>query len=324
MRFSFIKDCVEYARNIIKGKELIFNITTNAVLVTPEIAEYLFKEGFSILVSLDGPEEIHDSYRKDKNGKGSFDRTINGLKILAEKYRQIKKGMISINVVYTPPYSEEKIDHINNFFKELEWLPVVNVFTNYHNKNSIPLGMVSNEDLKQNKTVMQWAFDKYKSDFEKSVSMARRQIEKKFASFIQRPVFNEPIDIFQLNGCCLPGQRKSHITTDGTIKICEKISSNSLSIGNVYTEFDFETIEKIYIKDYAEKSIEICSGCWGICLCDICYIQAFNERGELDMNRKNMYCHSNLHSLENSLKNFATLMKENPGKLDYLYQYEIA
>jgi hypothetical protein len=36
-----------------------------------------------------------------------------------------------------------------------------------------------------------------------------------------------------------------------------------------------------------------------------------------------MACHSNLHSLENSLKNFASLEGENPGKLDYLYQYEI-
>jgi uncharacterized protein len=322
-RFSFIKECVEYARNIIKGKELIFNITTNAVLVTPEIAGYLFKERFSILVSLDGPKEIHDRYRKDKNGKGSFDRTINGLKILSEKYREIKKGMISVNVVYTPPYSEEKINLINNFFKELKWIPLLNVFTNYHSNYSIPIDMVSEEDIKQDKTIMQWAFEKYKTEIEKSDSMVKGQIEKKFTSFIQRPVLTEPVDKFSFNGCCLPGQRKSHITTDGSIKICEKISSNSPPIGNVYNGFDFETIEKVYIKDYAEKSIEICSWCWGIRLCGVCYIQAFNEQGEVDMDRKNMYCHSTLNSLENSLENFAALTEKNPGKLDYLYQYDI-
>jgi uncharacterized protein len=323
MRFSFIKDCVEYSKNILKDKKLKFNMTTNAVLVTPEIAEYLFKEGFSILVSLDGPEKIHDRYRIDKNGKGSFKRTINGLKILAEKYWEIKKGIISLNVVYTPPYSEEKINLINNFVKELNWMPVVNVLTNYPNPHSIPIGMFSEYDLKQDKTIMQWAIDKFKTEFEKSDSMVKGQIEKKFAKFIQRPVLKEPFDSFYFNACCLPGQRKSHITTDGSIKICEKISSNSPSIGSVYSEFDFETIEKVYINEYAEKSIEICSGCWGIRLCGVCYIQAFNDQGEFDINRKNIYCHYSLNSLENSLKNFAGLIEKNSRKLDYLYQYEI-
>jgi uncharacterized protein len=323
MRFSFIKNCVGYAMNIIKEKELKFNMTTNALLITPEFAEYLFNQGFSILVSLDGPKKIHDRYRKDKNGNGSFDRTINGLKILAEKYREIKKGIISVNVVYTPPYSEEKINLINNFVKELKWLPAVNVLSNYPSRHSIPIDMVSEDDLKQDKNMIQWAFEKYKKDFENSDLMVKGQIEKKFAKLIQRPILNEPFDSFYFNGCCLPGQRKSHITTDGSIQICEKISSNSPPIGNVYSGFDFETIEKVYINEYTSKSIEICSGCWGIRLCDVCYIQSFNEQGKFDMNRKNMYCHSSLHSLENSLKNFSVLTDENPGKLDYLYQYEI-
>jgi uncharacterized protein len=322
-RFSFIKDCVEYAKNIIKGKELKFNMTTNAVLVTPEIVEFLFNEGFSLLVSLDGPKEIHDRYRKDKNGNGSFDRAINGLKILAEKHREIKKGMISINAVYTPPYSEEKINLINDFFKQLTWLPLVNVFINYHNQNSIPIEIFTEEYLKQDKSMSHWAIEKYKSDFEASDSMVKGQIEKTFAKMIQRSVLNQPFDGFYLNGCCLPGQRKTHINTDGSIQICERISSNSPSIGNVYSGFDFDTIEKIYIKEYAEKSIEICSGCWGIRLCGVCYIQAFNEHGKFDIDKKNMACRSSLHSLENSLKNFASLMGENRGKLDYLYQYEI-
>jgi len=250
-RFSFIKDCVEYAKKIIKDKEIKFNMTTNAVSVTPEIAEYLINEGFSLLVSLDGPKEIHDRYRKDVTGKGSFDRAINGLKLLSEKYREKKKGMISINAVYTPPYSEEKINRINDFFKQLTWLPPVNVFINYHNQNSLTVEMFTQEDLKQDKSTVQWAIEKYRSDFEVSDSMVKGQIEKTFAKFIQRSILNQPFDRFYFNGCCLPGQRKTHINTDGSIHICERISSNSPSIGNVYSGFDFDAIEKVYIKEYA-------------------------------------------------------------------------
>jgi uncharacterized protein len=323
LRFPFIKECVEFARQILVGKELIFNITTNAVLITPEIAEYLLKEGFSILVSLDGPKEIHDRYRLDKNGKGSFDHTLKGLRILAEKHRDIKKGMISINVVYAPPYSEEKINKIDRFLKELNWLPKASVFINYPSNNSIPVIMASEKKFKENKEIGRWSFEKYKQDFEQSGPMVKGQIEKRFATFIQRPVLAEPLDSYSLNGCCLPGQRKSYITTDGSIHICEKISSQCPPIGTIDKGFDFETIRKVYIADYVEKSIGICSGCWGIRLCDVCYIHAFNERGELDLNRKSRHCHSILNALEKSLGDFIAILEKSPEKLDYLYHYDI-
>lgn len=323
LQFSLIKACVDYAKKIFNGKELLFNITTNAVLVNKQIAKFLFNEGFSVLVSLDGPEDINDMHRKYKNGQGSFEKTFNGLRILADKYRRMNKGMISINAVYMPPYSEEKINRIHNFFKELKFLHEFNVFTNYTSRNSIPADMVVNDNLKQDKNIIEWSFEKYNKDFHNSSSMVKGKIERKFASFIQRPILAEPITSFKLNGCCLPGQRKCYITTDGSIKICEKISHLSPPIGNVNSGFDFETIDRIYIQDYAEKSFDSCSICWGIGICDVCYIHVFNEHGELDMNRKKMYCHAILHSLENSLKRFAAILEENPGKLDYLYEYKI-
>ncbi len=324
MRFSFIKDCVEYAKKLFTGKKIGFNITTNATLITEEVAEYLINEGFSILVSLDGPKAFHDRYRVDAKGRGSFDKTLEGLRLLSEKYNQIKKGMISVNTVYTPPFSSQKLDTINNFFKGLEWLPKeVHIFTNYPNDNSIPKGYVSEKDLEEDKYMLDWAVEKYKVDFDKSDSMVKRQIELLLAKFIQRPVLTEPVDSYFLNGCCIPGQRKNYITTDGDIQLCEKMPGNCPALGNVETGFDFETIRNVYIDEYVEKSIEACSRCWGLRLCDVCYVYALNGRGELDMKKKTGHCKSVLNNVEKFLWYFATLMGENPGKLDYLYQYDI-
>ena len=75
----------------------------------------------------------------------------------------------------------------------------------------------------------------------------------------------------------MPGQRKNFIDVDGHIHICERISTHAPAIGHVDTGFDFETIKKVYIDNYAEKSLKDCSGCWGLRLCDICYYLAFNE-----------------------------------------------
>ena len=323
LRFPFIKDCVEYAKQFIKGRELIFNITTNALLVTPEIAEYLLNEGFSILVSLDGPQEIHDLYRKDAEGKGTFERTFKGLKTLSEKYTEIKRGLVSINAVYGPPFSAEKIDKINNFVKETQWLQGVRVLINYPNRHSIPFGLVAQKDLAEDKSVADWSYEKYRKDFNQTDVMPKGQVERKFARIIQRPVIPEPVDNFSLNGCCVPGQRKSYITTEGSIQVCEKISSLAPPIGNVYSGFDFETIKRVYIDEYAKESLGNCSGCWGLRMCDVCYIHAYNENGSLDMERKTRHCRSTLYSLEKSLMNFIAIMEENPGKLDYLNQFVI-
>jgi uncharacterized protein len=322
-RFPFIKSCVEYAKEIFDKQRIVFNITTNATLITPEIADYLLQNGFSVLVSIDGPESIHNRYRKDAKGYGSYQKTMRGLKILAEKYNEIKRGQISINAVYAPPYSEEKLNMIDDHFRGLEWLPEVNVLTQYPTNGSIPGEFITEKGIEEDKDLTQWAFEKYKTDYGNSDSMIKGVLEKRFASLLQRPVLTEPGDRYNLNGCCLPGQRKCYIAAGGSIHICEKISTYAFPIGSVYTGFDFETIKKVYIDDYAEKSIGYCSRCWGIRLCDVCYIHAFNECGELDMNRKRGHCQSILNSLGTSLRNFVTLIEENPGGLDYLYKYDI-
>ncbi len=323
MRPAFIKDCVDYARKIIDNRQLLFNMTTNATFVTREIAEYLFETGFSITASLDGPQVFHDRYRTEKSGNGSYERTIRGLKILAETYTEIQNGQLSINMVYTPPYSAKKLDIIREHLKELDWLPKVNVTTSYPNDGSIPEEMVTEQDLDQDKDLMQWAVEQYRSDFSQSDPMVKGIVEQKFARLLQRSVLTEPDDSYPLNGCCVPGQRKNFITPDGTINICEKMPSDSPPIGNVNSGFDIETIKNFYIDNYAEKSIRYCSQCWAIKICDLCYVAAFNETGELDFEKKGRNCRFKLNSLEKLLTNVSALLKENPERLNYLYQYDI-
>jgi uncharacterized protein len=133
----------------------------------------------------------------------------------------------------------------------------------------------------------------------------------------------ETFDSYFLNGCCVPGHRKNYIDVDGNIHVCEKISTDAPAIGHVQHGYDFEKIQKVYIDDYAGKSISDCSRCWGLGLCDVCYITAYNKNGEFDLKRKRRKCTFMLKSLELLLSNFITLMEENPERLDYLYQYEL-
>ena len=75
------------------GKQLPkCHITSNGVLITEEIANYCAKHNFSWIISLDGPENIHDQNRPYRDGQGSFKETMRGLKYLAEAYKNLNKS----------------------------------------------------------------------------------------------------------------------------------------------------------------------------------------------------------------------------------------
>jgi uncharacterized protein len=64
------------------GQRISFTIQTNGTLLTDEWAEFFREHGFLVGLSIDGPREIHDAYRVDKGGKGSFTRVLAGLDVL--------------------------------------------------------------------------------------------------------------------------------------------------------------------------------------------------------------------------------------------------
>jgi len=59
-----------------------WHVTTNGTLITAEIAAGLKRLGFSVLLSLDGPERLHNAARPMRSGAGSFDAAMEGLERL--------------------------------------------------------------------------------------------------------------------------------------------------------------------------------------------------------------------------------------------------
>jgi uncharacterized protein len=58
------------------------SIQTNGMLITDAYCELFRKYHVGIGVSLDGPRELHDSHRRTRSGKGTFDRTMAGIRLL--------------------------------------------------------------------------------------------------------------------------------------------------------------------------------------------------------------------------------------------------
>ena len=57
-------------------------IQTNGTLLDDAWAAFFAEHGFLVGLSIDGPPEVHDTYRVDKGGKGSFARVMRGLATL--------------------------------------------------------------------------------------------------------------------------------------------------------------------------------------------------------------------------------------------------
>jgi uncharacterized protein len=83
MGLDFFRRSVQLAEGMKRpGQRVVYTIQTNGTLLDDQWGAFFAENGFLVGLSIDGPREIHDTYRVDKGGKGSFDRVMKGLAAL--------------------------------------------------------------------------------------------------------------------------------------------------------------------------------------------------------------------------------------------------
>ncbi|MBR5536371.1 MAG: thioether cross-link-forming SCIFF peptide maturase [Clostridia bacterium] len=127
MNFRVVKDLVAYARSIEqeKGKNFRFTLTTNGMLVDDDVIEFANKECHNVVLSLDGRKEIHDEFRVDYNGKGSWDTIVPKF----QKFVEAREGkgyyMRGTFTHRNPDFLEDIRQMLDLGFSELSMEPVV-------------------------------------------------------------------------------------------------------------------------------------------------------------------------------------------------------
>jgi uncharacterized protein len=121
---DFFKRVIELQGPFAHQKTITNSLQTNGTLLTDEWCDFLKKHNFMVGISLDGPREIHDRYRRDGKGNGTFDRVMQGLKLL-------QKHKVEYNVLACVARDTARHPHeVYRFFKDegvefIQFTPIV-------------------------------------------------------------------------------------------------------------------------------------------------------------------------------------------------------
>lgn len=93
---SFYRRALAMQQRYADGRRIRNCIQTNGTLLTDDWCRFLRDNDFLVGISIDGPQEVHDAYRTDKNGQPSFDGVMRGIDLL-NQYGVRWNGMAAVN-----------------------------------------------------------------------------------------------------------------------------------------------------------------------------------------------------------------------------------
>ena len=127
MNFDVVKELVAYARSIEKekGKNFRFTLTTNGLLIDDDVIDFCNREMSNVVLSLDGRKEIHDRYRVDYAGNGSWERIVPKFRKLVEARGHKNYYMRGTFTHANPDFLKDIEKMLELGFTELSMEPVV-------------------------------------------------------------------------------------------------------------------------------------------------------------------------------------------------------
>ncbi len=126
MGLPFFRRAVALAESYRRpGMTIHYALQTNGTLLDDEWGEFLAANNFLVGISLDGPRDIHDTYRHDKGGGPTFDKVLRGLEAL-------KRHRVEWNVLCTlhRANAERPLD-VYRFFRDelgaehIQFIPII-------------------------------------------------------------------------------------------------------------------------------------------------------------------------------------------------------
>jgi uncharacterized protein len=126
MKIDFFRRAVEFVeKHRLPGQEVSHTFQTNGLLIDDDWCAFFKEHNFLVGLSVNGPRELHDIYRVDRRGRGTFDLVMRG-------WRHLCRHGVEFNVLCTVNAANEKHGRVvYRFFRDelgakwIQFIPIV-------------------------------------------------------------------------------------------------------------------------------------------------------------------------------------------------------
>lgn len=267
MNFEVVKRLVAYARSIEKekGKNFRFTLTTNGLLIDDDVIDFANKEMSNVVLSLDGRKEIHDRFRVDYNGNGSFDKIV-------PKFQKLVKARGNKNYYMRGTFTHANPDFLEDIkvmldlgFTELSMEPVVCAAGDPSE--------LTPEDI----TVVMEQYEKL------AFLMLQKEKEGKPFTFYHYMIdlTGGPCIYKRISGCG-SGTEYMAVTPWGDLYPCHQfVGDEKFKLGDIYKGVTNLTVQNSF-KECNVYAREDCRNCWARLYCSGgCAANAYHATGSV-------------------------------------------
>lgn len=253
LNFDVVKQIVEYARSREEecNKKFRFTITTNGIHLTDDMIDFINKEMYNVVLSIDGRKEVNDRMRVKVDGSGSYDIITKNFKRIVDKRPKDKDWYVrGTYTKYNLDFSEDVMHLYDLGFEQISVEPVM--------ADSKEPYAITEADLPK-------IFKEYEILSEKIANIRK---SGKFINFFHfmLDLDQGPCAIKRLRGCGC-GNEYVAITPDGDIYPCHQfVGIEDYKMGNLHDgTFNLDMKDDFaHAHVYAKPE---CKKCWAKFYC---------------------------------------------------------
>jgi uncharacterized protein len=229
--FDIMKYIVEKSRE--KGYKWQFGATTNCTLINEERAQWMKKNNFGVLCSIDGPQASHNTNRIYANGKGSWDDAWKGLSLV----RKLLNPNPQLRWTVPPSTVKGLAENIRVMVEE-------------HNLTNLAVDFVYEvEWTKEDLATLKNELEIFRGYYKKWMEQGRPV----FSMFVRDANSANTQTNRSWSKRCGLGTGSVGVDYDGTVYPCHRfIDSHKIRIGDIYNGFN--TTHGQWIENWRKKA----------------------------------------------------------------------
>ena len=244
---DFFKSVVKL-QNIHNINNVLINncIQTNGILIDEKWAEFLHDYKFLVGLSLDGPRNLHDKYRNDAKGSGTYVK-VTETAALFDKYK-VEYNILFVVTGQTTRAPETLYDFFKtNGFNFLQFIPCLE--PEGHERGVLKYSLKP----EQFTYFLKRFFDKWYVDF-----MGGREVSVRYFDNLVRMVMGMHPEMCSLLGSC---QCQFVFESNGSVYPCDFYVTDAWKLGNIHENGLLELYESSTSRRFKESSLAAASSC---------------------------------------------------------------